>query len=89
MNSLLCIYDELELHHWKNRKKLSLHQVTASSEEELWNSCISKQKLNIYGAHRQHSCDECDVHLSEQEWLDNHRMGEIFVVNRISLFVIV
>jgi len=42
----------------------------------LWNSCISKQKLNIYGAHRQHSCDECDVHLSEQEWLDNHRMGE-------------
>jgi len=43
---------------------------------ELLESCMAKQKLNIYGAHRGFSCDACDVHLSEKEWLDNHNNGE-------------
>ena len=57
----------------------TIPQVSAPSPEELWNACVAKQRLNIYGAHRQFSCEVCDVHLSEQEWLDNHKMGLLSV----------
>lgn len=43
---------------------------------ELVRSCLAKQKLNVYGAHRSYSCDACDIHLSEKDWLDNHNKGE-------------
>jgi len=51
-------------------------KISASTVEELWEACLAKQKHSIYGAHRQYSCEMCDVHLSEQDWLDNHKMGE-------------
>jgi len=47
--------------------------------------CLTRQKMKILGPHRQFSCDMCDVHLSEQEWLDNHFTGEkhMWVVDRV------
>ena len=39
-------------------------------------NCRQKQKAAIFGTNRGFSCDFCDVHLSEKEWLDNHNQGE-------------
>eukprot|EP00088_Acartia_fossae_P069723 TRINITY_DN9184_c0_g1_i2.p1 TRINITY_DN9184_c0_g1~~TRINITY_DN9184_c0_g1_i2.p1 ORF type:complete len:144 (+),score=26.55 TRINITY_DN9184_c0_g1_i2:689-1120(+) len=38
--------------------------------------CHARQKIKILGSHRKFSCDMCDIHLSEQEWLDNHFTGD-------------
>lgn len=48
----------------------------APSASALLDSCLEAQKLTMYGANRTHSCDSCDVHLSEAEWLENHLRGE-------------
>ena len=51
-------------------------QVASSTAALLLESCLSKQKAAIFGTNRGFSCDFCDVHLSEKEWLDNHNQGE-------------
>jgi len=84
--TLLRFYHSAKEEHQENVSRVntsaeedhrcSTCQISASSVDQLWEACLTKQKLNIYGAHRQYSCEICDVHLSEQEWLDNHKMGE-------------
>jgi len=72
----------------ENEKKLDLEKeesselscaackVSGGSFPELWERCIAKQKVNVFGAARHFSCDMCDVHLSEESWLHNHLNGE-------------
>ncbi|XP_023334759.1 uncharacterized protein LOC111706189 [Eurytemora carolleeae] len=51
-------------------------KVAGDNAADMMDKCATKQKMRIIGAHRQYSCEMCDVHLSEQEWLDNHNGGE-------------
>lgn len=51
-------------------------QIAANSVEEMMEKCLKKQKLTVFGSHRGFSCDMCDLHLSNQEWVDNHLKGE-------------
>jgi len=51
-------------------------KISAKTVTELLEACILKQKLYVFGNHRSHSCDACDVHLSEKDWLDKHNQGE-------------
>ena len=64
-------------------------QASASSPASLLESCLSKQKATIFGPNRDHSCDSCDVHLSEKEWLENHKKGEKhrWVTERVKLLL--
>ena len=64
-------------------------QASASSPASLLESCLSKQKATIFGPNRDHSCDSCDVHLSEKEWLENHKKGEKhrWVTERVNLLL--
>jgi len=60
-------------------------KASGESALEMLEKCTNKQKLRIIGQHRSFSCDMCDVHLSEQSWLDNHNGGEKhrWVVDRV------
>ena len=51
-------------------------KISAGSPEELWEECLKTQKIKLFGAARCHSCDVCDVHLSEPDWLEKHLQGE-------------
>jgi len=60
-------------------------KASGDSALDMQEKCHSRQKSKILGNHRQFSCDMCDIHLSEQEWLDNHFTGEKhqWVVDRV------
>lgn len=51
-------------------------KADGATYEEMWEKCTHRQKQRVLGPNRQFSCEMCDVHLSEQEWLDNHNGGE-------------
>ena len=51
-------------------------KISCDSVEELWAECQRTQKVKMFGAARSHSCDMCDVHLSEPDWLEKHLQGE-------------
>ena len=51
-------------------------KISSSSASQLWEDCINHQKEKIFGSNRSHSCDVCDIHLSEAEWLEKHLQGE-------------
>ena len=51
-------------------------KISADTAEELWEQCQKTQKVKLYGAGRSHSCDMCDVHLSEPDWLKKHLQGQ-------------
>ena len=51
-------------------------KVQANTASDLWLECLKNQKLKIFGSSRSHSCDVCDIHLSEAEWLEKHMQGE-------------
>ena len=51
-------------------------KISASTAEELWEECQRTQKIKLFGSGRSHSCDMCDVHLSEPDWLEKHLQGE-------------
>jgi len=51
-------------------------EIAANSVEEMLEKCLKKQKLSVFGNHRGFSCDMCDLHLSNQDWVDNHLKGE-------------
>jgi len=51
-------------------------RIKAATPEQLWDECIRLQKGKIFGRTRTYSCDKCDVHLSEIEWLQKHFQGE-------------
>ena len=50
-------------------------RIKAATPEQLWDECIRLQKGKIFGRTRTYSCDKCDVHLSEIEWLQKHFQG--------------
>ena len=51
-------------------------KISCSTAEELWLECQRVQKIKLFGSGRSHSCDLCDVHLSEPDWLEKHLQGE-------------
>ena len=51
-------------------------KITGRCAEELWEECQKTQKIKLFGVGRSHSCDMCDVHLSEPDWLEKHLQGE-------------
>jgi len=51
-------------------------KATGTNAATMMEMCTLRQKQRIIGHNRAYSCDMCDVHLSEQEWLDNHNGGE-------------
>ena len=51
-------------------------KISSTSALGLWEDCHKNQKERIFGKVRCHSCDMCDVHLSEMDWLEKHMQGE-------------
>merc|ERR1719232_1461472 len=60
-------------------------KISAKTPMELWEECQKTQKLKMFGSSRSHSCDMCDVHLSEADWLEKHLTGEKhkWIANRV------
>ena len=54
-------------------------KISADTAAALWEDCHKYQKKKIFGVARCHSCDMCDVHLSEADWLEKHLQGDHFL----------
>lgn len=82
--TILKFYHSVSPEHLSMAKSLQLSgnptclicKASGETSSEMLEKCCEKQRARILGPHRQFSCDMCDVHLSEQEWLDNHNGGE-------------
>lgn len=60
-------------------------KASGETSLDMMQKCEARQKQKILGNHRKFSCDMCDVHLSEQDWLEKHMTGEKhrWIVDRV------